>query len=143
MAIDIGNWLNIVFVAISIVALAISTIIAIVKGKRSGKSLSLITIFEKIPYYISEAEQLFGSGKGAYKLNYVLMQIKMMAMQNNIVIDEEQIKNDINAIVDATKVVNNDVRKSQVEETTIEQQPSNVDNQINANTTNSVKIFGE
>lgn len=64
-----------------------------VKDKIIDKSI----IFQRIPEFISEAEDLFGSGNGKAKLAYVLNKLNISFLENGLVFDKtaatEQIEN--------------------------------------------------
>ena len=49
---------------------------------------------------------MFGSGKGSAKLDYVLTQLRLYALQQNVKVDVEDLTAQINSVVDATKNVN-------------------------------------
>jgi hypothetical protein len=91
---------------LSIVATIASLIVAWVKAKRTGNTKSLLSIVERIPSLVTTAESLFGSGKGSAKLDYVLTQLRLYALQQNVKVDVEDLTAQINSVVDATKNVN-------------------------------------
>ena len=91
---------------LSIIATIASLIIAWVKAKRSGNTNGLLAILEQIPSLVTTAESLFGSGKGSAKLDYVLTQLRLYALQQNVKVNVEDLTAQINSVVDATKNVN-------------------------------------
>lgn len=91
---------------LSIVATIASLIVAWVKAKRTGNTKSLLSIVERIPSLVTTAESLFGSGKGSAKLDYVLTQLRLYALQQNVKVDVEDLTAQINSVVDTTKNVN-------------------------------------
>ena len=91
---------------LSIIATIASLIIAWVKAKHSGNTKGLLAIAERIPSLVTTAESLFGSGKGSAKLDYVLTQLRLYALQQNVKVDVEDLTAQINSVVDATKNVN-------------------------------------
>ena len=91
---------------LSIIATIASLIIAWVKAKRSGNTKGLLAIVEQIPSLVTTAERLFGSGKGSAKLDYVLTQLRLYALQQNVKVNVEDLTAQINSVVDATKNVN-------------------------------------
>lgn len=90
----------------SIIATIASLIIAWVKAKRTGNTKGLLSIVERIPSLVTTAESLFGSGKGSAKLDYVLTQLRLYALQQNVKVDVEDLTAQINSVVDATNNVN-------------------------------------
>lgn len=66
---------------LSIVATIISIIIALIKAKTNGNNKGMLAIIEKIPSLVTTAESLFGKGKGTAKLDYVLTQLRLYALQ--------------------------------------------------------------
>lgn len=91
---------------LSIIATIASLIIAWLKAKRTGNTKGLLSIVERIPSLVTTAESLFGSGKGSAKLDYVLTQLRLYALQQNVKVDVEDLTAQINSVVDATKNVN-------------------------------------
>ena len=91
---------------LSIIATIASLIIAWVKAKRTGNAKGLLAILEQIPSLVTTAESLFGSGKGSAKLDYVLTQLRLYALQQNVKVDVEDLTAQINSVVDATNNVN-------------------------------------
>lgn len=89
-----------------IIATIASLIIAVVKAKRTGHTKGLLAIVERIPGLVTTAESLFGSGKGSAKLDYVLTQLRLYALQQNVKVDVEDLTAQINSVVDTTKNVN-------------------------------------
>lgn len=97
---------------LSIIATIASLIIAWVKAKRTGNTKGLLSIVERIPSLVTTAESLFGSGRGSAKLDYVLTQLRLYALQQNVKVDVEDLTAQINSVVDATKNVNVSVVKT-------------------------------
>ena len=95
-----------VVMILSIIATIASLIIAWVKAKHTGNTKGLLAIVERIPSLVTTAESLFGSGKGSAKLDYVLTQLRLYALQQNVKVDVEDLTAQINSVVDATKNVN-------------------------------------
>ena len=91
---------------LSIFATIASLIIAWVKARHTGNTKGLLAIVERIPSLVTTAESLFGSGKGSAKLDYVLTQLRLYALQQNVKVDVEDLTAQINSVVDATKNVN-------------------------------------
>ena len=91
---------------LSIIATIASLIIAWVKAKRTGNTKGLLAIVEQIPSLVTTAESLFGSGKGSAKLDYVLTQLRLYALQQNVKVNVEDLTAQIISVVDATKNVN-------------------------------------
>ena len=91
---------------LSIIATIASLIIAGVKAKSIGNTKGLLAIVERIPSLVTTAESLFGSGKGSAKLDYVLTQLRLYALQQNVRVDVEDLTAQINSVVDTTKNVN-------------------------------------
>ena len=91
---------------LSIIATIASLIIAVIKAKLSGHTKGLLAIVERIPSLVTTAESLFGSGRGSAKLDYVLTQLRLYALQQNVKVDVEDLTAQINSVVDATNNVN-------------------------------------
>lgn len=93
---------------LSVIATIISLIIALIKAKKSGNSKGMIAILEMIPSLVNTAESLFGKGHGQAKLDYVLTQIRLYALQNNVKVDINQLTDQVNTVVTTTNSVNID-----------------------------------
>ena len=91
---------------LSIIATIASLIIAWVKAKRTGNANGLLSIVARIPSLVTTAESLYGSGKGSAKLDYVLTQLRLYALQQGVKVDVEDLTAQINSVVEATKTVN-------------------------------------
>lgn len=110
---------------LSVIATIISLIIAFIKAKKTGNSKGMVAILEKIPSLVTTAESLYGKGKGTAKLDYVLTQLRLYALQSNIKVDINDLTAQINSVVETTNNVNIDKQK-------IETQPSeNTEGRVN------------
>lgn len=110
---------------LSVIATIISLIIAFIKAKKTGNSKGMVAILEKIPSLVTTAESLYGKGKGSAKLDYVLTQLRLYALQSNIKVDINDLTAQINSVVETTNNVNIDKQK-------IETQPSeNTEGRVN------------
>lgn len=79
---------EIISVCLSIIFTAISTIIAIKKTEKNKQSTKIIELFNKIPTYINQAEQMFGAGTGVAKFQYVMNNLQIECLKNNLKVDE-------------------------------------------------------
>lgn len=147
---DIVNYINVGLAIAGCISTIISLIVAYVKARRNGNSMKFISLIEKIPLFVTTAENLFGKGNGTIKLEYVLTQLKMLAMQNGLIVDEDKLRDEVNNVVLATNYVNVSRNESnatnQLQDETIIEQPKQNDCTINKIDTNSDinnKIFGE
>lgn len=110
---------------LSVIATIISLIIAFIKAKKTGNSKGMVALLEKIPSLVTTAESLYGKGKGTAKLDYVLTQLRLYALQSNIKVDINDLTAQINSVVETTNNVNIDKQK-------IEAQPSeNTEGRVN------------
>lgn len=91
------NWYDILMALITL-----GSIIAIIVSRlKSGNVKGVKDLFKVLPSLIDEAEKLFGRGNGAKKLNYVLTQIKLIALEKNIKVNMTEFENQVNEIVTA------------------------------------------
>lgn len=97
---------------LSILATIFSLIIAWLKARKNGNTKGMLAILEKIPSLVVTAESLYGSGKGSAKLDYVLTQLRLFALQNNIKVDVDDLTAQINSVVETTKNVNTTIVKA-------------------------------
>lgn len=106
---NVGQFLATYGVTILSILLTIaSLILAWVKAKKSGNTKGMVAILEKIPSLVTTAESLYGAGKGSAKLDYVLTQLRLYALQNSINVNVEDLTAQVNSVVEATKNVNVD-----------------------------------
>lgn len=105
-----------VCLAVSIALAVISWIVAFVKAKRTGNKQGILDLFEQIPKLVEKAEMLFGSGTGTAKLNYVLTELRLFAFENHIKVDKEQLEQQVENVVDATKNVNVTATQTEIKE---------------------------
>lgn len=111
---------------LSVIATIISLVIAFLKAKKTGNSKGMVALLEKIPSLVTTAESLYGKGKGTAKLDYVLTQLRLYALQSNIKVDINDLTAQINSVVETTNNVNIDKQK-------IETQPcENTEGRVNA-----------
>lgn len=86
---------------------AIITIVSIfITLKNGGSKKGFISLLNLIPSLVIEAENMFGSGKGANKLNWVLTQLRIRALENNIKVSDAELTANIENVVNATNNVN-------------------------------------
>lgn len=86
---------------------AIITIVSIfIALKNSGSKKGFLSLLSLIPPLVIEAENMFGSGKGANKLNWVLTQLRIRALENNIKVSDAELTAHIENVVNATNNVN-------------------------------------
>ena len=90
---------------ISVLITLIATIFAGVKGKKEKKKTMLNAL---IPNLIITAETLFGSKKGQAKLDYVLTQAQLFALQNHLKFDMTEYTAKVNNLIECTNRVNTD-----------------------------------
>lgn len=117
-----------------------SLVWAIIQAKRTGNKKGLLNMWALIPTLVAEAEQMFGSGNGVAKLNYVLTKLRIYALEHNVKADTEQMTQQVESVVATTKSVNV-IQKTPTNE--IEQSNDNVNklvaetrtdnNQVNVN----------
>ncbi|UPW36494.1 hypothetical protein [Peromfec virus RodF8_36] len=87
----------------SLAVTAISIIIAIAQTIKKGKkekTVELAKVVQKIPDFISEAEQIIGEGKGIAKLQYVLNKIQLQCQINNIDFEEKAFTEEVEKILE-------------------------------------------
>lgn len=94
----IENLLTILSIGVTVITTAIA-IMEKIKSKKKNRAVEVAKIVQKLPEYITEAEQLFGNGKGIVKLKYVLKEIKNDCIINNIEFDEEAYETEIEKIL--------------------------------------------
>lgn len=129
----LANWYVIVSIAVSIA----SIVWAIIKQIKAGNTKGIVALLELIPSLVITAESLYGKGKGSAKLDYVLTQLRLYALQNNIKVNTEDLTAQINSVVETTNNVNMDkpalVKPSQEAQTGLATDSKPVDTQDTVN----------
>ena len=97
-----ANWYVIVSIAVTVA----SIVWAIIKQVKAGNTKGIVALLELIPSLVITAESLYGKGKGSAKLDYVLTQLRLYALQQGVKVDVEDLTAQINSVVEATKSVN-------------------------------------
>lgn len=86
---------------------AIITVVSIfITLKNSERKKGILNLLSLIPPLVIEAENMFGSGKGANKLNWVLTQLRIRALENNVKVSDAELTAHIENVVNATNNVN-------------------------------------
>ena len=91
---------------LSLLSLIISIIFIIIKAKKNGNIKGVLDLLSLIPNLVVQAEKLFGKGNGTAKLNYVLTELRVYALEHNINVTNEELKTQIENVVSATNQVN-------------------------------------
>ena len=99
-----ANWYVIVSIAVTVA----SIVWAIIKQVKAGNTKGIVALLELIPSLVITAESLYGKGKGSAKLDYVLTQLRLYALQHNIKVNTEDLTAQINSVVETTNTVNMD-----------------------------------
>lgn len=99
-----ANWYVIVSIAVTVA----SIVWAIIKQVKAGNTKGIVALLELIPSLVITAESLYGKGKGSAKLDYVLTQLRLYALQHNIKVNTEDLTAQINSVVETTNNVNMD-----------------------------------
>lgn len=107
------NGYYILYIVLSVVMFTIMIIKAVkdaklnkVKDAIAENNVGLLDLFAKIEPLVIKAEQMYGRGNGAFKLEYVLTQLMLEAMKKNVKVDEQALVDKINEVVKTTKQVN-------------------------------------
>lgn len=88
---------------ISVVAVLFSIIKGIINSKNNKSTANVIKLNEiisEIPRTVTEAEDIFGSGNGLAKLNYVLNKIQIKCLQNQVTFNETEIRDKVEEILE-------------------------------------------
>ena len=128
-----ANWYVIVSIAVTVA----SIVWAIIKQVKAGNTKGIVALLELIPSLVITAESLYGKGKGSAKLDYVLTQLRLYALQHNIKVNTEDLTAQINSVVETTNNVNMDkptpVKPSQEAQTGLATDSKPVDTQNTVN----------
>lgn len=114
------NLLSILLILIGV----ISAVIARHLSKKNGNTNGQVALWDKIPELVVKAETLFGRGRGTDKLQWVLTELRLYALQNKIKVDDAVLEQKINTIVDVSNNIN--INKSAT--------PNNASNDANITT---------
>lgn len=116
---------------LSLLALVVSLIITFIKAKKNGNIKGVLDLVHLIPNLVVQAESLFGKGNGTAKLNYVLTELRVYALEHNICVTNEELKVQVESVVNATNQVNiNKTPNVEINENT-----ANADTQVSTNNT--------
>ena len=93
-------------ILVSVITIGISVYKVIKNGKKNDKTNKLLDLISAIPSLVIKAEEIYGVGKGAAKLDYVLTKLKLQAVTMSVEVSDEFLTHEIENIVQATKTVN-------------------------------------
>lgn len=100
------DWLNVLYIVISLIILVLPFLIALVHNVKVKKSLQkALEIAEAVQPYIVEAEK-FLAYTGEEKKAYVMTKANQYAIAHNIKFNEAQVSEQIEKLVALTKQVN-------------------------------------
>lgn len=88
---------------ISIASACLFAIITIITNVitlcKKNKKTKVLEILSNIPSYVSQAEQIFGSGNGQAKLQWVLTKVQIDSVKANVDISEEEATSQIESVL--------------------------------------------
>lgn len=93
-------------ILVSVITIGISVYKVVKNSKNSKQTTKLLDLISTIPSLVVKAEEIYGVGKGAAKLDYVLTKLKLQAVTMAIDVSDEVLTEEIENIVQATKNVN-------------------------------------
>lgn len=118
---------------ISVIITIASLVVAFIKAKKNGNAKGMLAIVEAIPSLVTNAEGLFGKGNGQAKLDYVLTQLRLFALQNNIKVNVTDLTEQVNNVVKTTKEVNVEATPTIITESNASVNSDASNNQVNIN----------
>ena len=98
-------------ILVSVITIGISVYKVVKNGKNSKQTTKLLDLISAIPALVVKAEEIYGDGKGAAKLDYVLTKLKLQAVTMSIDVSDDYLTAEIENIVTATKTVNTDIKR--------------------------------
>lgn len=98
------NWGLLLTIATTIASLVLYVLEAI--KKKNAKAIQ--NVLSDVPELVTKAESLFGAGHGADKLQWVLTQLRLIAIEHHATVSQEELTAEIEKVVSATKNVNTD-----------------------------------
>lgn len=108
-----GDKVQIIISLIITLATTITAIFGWLKARRlSGESKALSSvvglseIYNELPNYIKEAEELFGSGFGVAKMSYVLLKAQSKCLSYSLPYNEDIIKTKVESILSTPQTKN-------------------------------------
>lgn len=116
----LNNVLGVVIGVLTILGIAIGVLSVVLKRRNNGKATPVTEVLDvastiidhsldmvkRVPDLVVKAEEMFGPGKGANKLDYVLTQLQLYALQNKTEYNEPELKDYIEKVIYTTKTVN-------------------------------------
>lgn len=106
---------DIVCTVVGIILIASIVILCFIVDKKDKAKSLLYKLLRQIMIYVDEAEQMFGTGKGEAKLDYVLTKVKLDCATYKINITIPQIVDYIEQVLATPRqVVESDTKPAQV-----------------------------
>lgn len=93
---------------LTIITTIISFVLYVYENLRKRNAKAVADVLANIPDLITKAESVFGKGRGADKLQWVLTQLRLIAMERKASVSQEELTAEIEKVVEATKNVNTD-----------------------------------
>ena len=93
---------EIITTAASIIVTAATAIIATIQNKKKNKAQKKVEytkIIQKLPEFIKESEDIFGSGTGTAKMVYVLNKVEIECLKSGIKYLQVQFEEEIEKIL--------------------------------------------
>ncbi len=116
---------DIVCTVVGIILIATIVILCFILDKKDKAKSLLYKLLRQIMIYVDEAEQMFGSGKGEAKLDYVLTKVKLDCATYKINITIPQVVDYIEQVLATPKqVVKSDTKPAQVVQSRPTTQPN-------------------
>jgi len=95
--------LRIGILIVTISSSIITTILSIFSNSQKNKKekiVQLAKIVQKLPEYIKQSEEMFGTGKGRVKKQYVLNEVRNECLLNEIEYKENEFSEEVEKILD-------------------------------------------
>ena len=83
---------EIIGISLSVVVSIISIAISFVKAVKAKKANKILTLWGKIPGYVIQAEQIFGSKTGIAKLDFVLSKLQTDCVRLDLDMSDDELK---------------------------------------------------
>ena len=93
---------------LTIITTIISFVLYVYENLRKRNAKAVADVLANIPDLITKAGSVFGKGRGADKLQWVLTQLRLIAMERKASVSQEELTAEIEKVVEATKNVNTD-----------------------------------
>lgn len=102
-----------VLLGIGVLSTIVSIGVAVAKAKKNGNTKKIVDLVNSIPSLVRQAETMFGVGKGTAKMAWVLQELRLKAMEDNICITTADLEKQVNDNVETLNYEKNETKQKE------------------------------